>query len=106
MSNSVNKKVRKVKNTGTIYFDNTTNQWVGQIEIGKYHNGRTKYKRFYGNSQNNVLEKMRMYKSNHEYEFLVDESCNSNKDIVNQYFEFFYSLLKKQNLNLLVSQEK
>lgn len=98
MANSGNKKVRKVKNTGTIYFDNTTDQWVGQIEIGKYHNGRAKYKRFYGNSQNSVLEKMRIYKDNHEYEVLTNEPCNGSKDIVNKYFEVFLQSVKKSKL--------
>ena len=44
MANSGNKKARKVKGLGTIYYDNSKTQWVGLIEIGKYDNGRTKYK--------------------------------------------------------------
>ena len=39
MANSGNKKARKVKGLGTIYYDNSKTQWVGLIEIGKYDNG-------------------------------------------------------------------
>ncbi len=29
MANSGNKKARNVKNTGSVYYDNSTEQWVG-----------------------------------------------------------------------------
>lgn len=64
MANSGNKKARKVKNLGAIYYDNVKNKWVGQIQIGEYDNGRAKYKKFYGDSQNAVIEKMRQHKEN------------------------------------------
>ena len=56
------KKVRHVKDLGSVYFDSTSNRWVGQIENGRYANGRAKYKRFYSSSQDECIYKMKEFK--------------------------------------------
>lgn len=95
MANTGNKKVRKVKGLGSIYFDNVKNQWVGQIENGKYGNGRTKFKRFYGDGQNAVIDKMREYKNTH---LDVPFDNNSNSELVGDYFKQFLTTIKKTQL--------
>ena len=95
MANTGNKKVRKVKGLGSIYFDNVKNQWVGQIENGKYENGRTKFKRFYGDGQNTVIDKMHEYKNNH---LNTPSDNNSNSEFVGDYFQRFLNTIKKTQL--------
>lgn len=98
MANQGNKKVRKVKDLGTIYYDNVKLKWVGQIETGKYSNGRVKFKRFYGSSQNAVLEKMRMYKDTHGDSEILNDNVKSKKVVVNDYFASFLQNVKKTRL--------
>lgn len=74
MANIGNKRARKVKNLGTIYFDNVKNKWVGQVEIGEYDSGRKKYKKFYGDSQNTVIDKMRQYKQDNPALITINSS--------------------------------
>lgn len=97
MANSGNKKARKVKSLGTIYFDNSKNQWVGLIEIGKYDNGRTKYKNCYGSSQNAVIDKMREYKIKHP-EIINLESENVDSISISDYLNNFVKTIKKTKL--------
>ncbi|MGN1339812.1 MAG: tyrosine-type recombinase/integrase [Oscillospiraceae bacterium] len=96
MANTGSKKARKVKNLGVVYFDGSKNSWVGLIEIGKYSNGRTKYKCCYGSSQNTVIDKMRDYCSNHPYCFEKQEDVNSIT--VTDYFTNFLQCVKKPKL--------
>lgn len=98
MANQGNKKVRKVKDLGTIYYDNVKLKWVGQIEAGYYSNGRVKYKRFYGNSQNAVLEKMRSHKDIYGDSALLEDTPQSQSVIVNEYFTSFLQMIKKAKL--------
>lgn len=92
MANTGNRKVRRVKNIGTVYFDNNLNQFVGQIEIGKYNNGRKKYKRFYDNSSNGVVQKMRNYNDTH---FSQINTTNIEPNIsVNDFFMMYISTVK------------
>lgn len=97
MANSGNKKARKVKGLGTIYYDNSKTQWVGLIEIGKYDNGRTKYKNCYGTSQNAVIDKMREYKIKHP-EIINLESEKVELISVTDYFNNFVKTIKKTKL--------
>ena len=97
MANSGNKKARKVKGLGTIYYDNSKTQWVGLIEIGKYDNGRTKYKNCYGDSQNAVIDKMREYKIKHP-EIINLESEKVELISVTDYFNNFVQTIKKTKL--------
>lgn len=98
MANQGNKKVRKVKDLVSIYYDNVKLKWVRQIEAGKYSNGRVKYKRFYGNSQNAVLEKMRSYNDIYGDSTLLEDTPQSQGAIVNEYFTSFLQMVKKAKL--------
>ena len=88
------KNVRKVKNLGTVYYDNTTQQWVGQIENGKYKNGRKKYKRFYTNSQDNTILRMREYKQSHN---IISETDN-NSLTTQEWFIYYITTIKQNKL--------
>lgn len=89
------KKVRHVKDLGSVYFDNAKNQWVGQIENGRYANGRTKFKRFYSSSQEECIFKMKGFKSN---QLLSNNNPRGLlfKDFLNQYL----LTIKKPKLKL------
>ena len=97
MANTGNKKVRKVKGLGTVYFDNSKNQWVGQIEIGKYDNGRTKFKKLYSDGQNSVIEKMKQFVSAHP---------NSSISVENVLREGSNILVKDYILSFLLTVKK
>lgn len=97
MANSGNKKARNVKNTGSVYYDNSTEQWVGQVEIGKYSNGRTKFKRFYGKSQNAVIDKMRDYKQAN-VGIISDDIQKKSNIFVSDFFINYLQTVKKTKL--------
>ena len=42
------------------------NIFIGQIAIGKYDNGRIKYKRFKGKKKSDVIKKMEEFKKKEE----------------------------------------
>lgn len=92
-----NKKTRHVKNLGSVYFDNTKNVWIGQVEDGKYANGRTKYKRFLNSSQEEVIYKMKEYKK--KTSVLINPD---NTDLLNfsEFFESFLENVKKPQLKI------
>lgn len=98
MANNGSKKARKVKNLGTIYYDNSKNQWIGQIEIGKYENGRSKYKRFLGDSQNSVIDKMREYRENHPNNIILNKQDDISLITVEDFFWNFLKTVKKNKL--------
>ena len=78
------KKVRHVKDLGTVYFDSTKDQWVGQVENGRYTNGRVKFKRFYSSSQEECIFKMKGFK-NGQLLTNVNSSGLLFKDFLSQY---------------------
>lgn len=92
-----NKKVRHIKNVGSVYFDNTKQVWVGQVENGKYPNGRTKYKRFLNSSQEEVVYKMREFKKKTH---LVDEDTAVEQIPFSDFFESFLKNVKKTQLKV------
>ena len=89
------KKVRHVRDLGSIYFDETTQQYVGQVENGRYSNGRVKYKRFYGNNQNDIILKMKEYRSAH---ILSETTDKKNLILVCDYFNNYLTQVKKKRL--------
>ena len=97
MANTGNKKVRKVKGIGTVYFDNSKQQWVGQIAVGKYENGRVKFKKLYGDGQNGVIEKMKQFIDTHPATIL---------SIENNYPEGGSILVKDYVLSFLLTVKK
>lgn len=92
-----NKKTRHVKGLGSVYFDNTKNVWVGQVENGKYANGRTKYKRFLNSSQEEVIYKMKEFKKKTCVLIKPDKS-----DLLNfsEFFESFLENVKKPQIKI------
>lgn len=90
-----NKKVRHIKNVGSVYFDNTRQQWIGQVENGKYKNGRVKYRRFIGNSQDDVIYRMRQFKEKN-----VAIVSTSPTEIISfdKYMESYLNSIKKTKL--------
>lgn len=90
-----NKKARHVRDLGTIYFDETTQQYVGQVENGRYQNGRVKFKRFYCNNQNDVIAKMKAFRSS---SVLTDKTERKNLILVKEYFEDYLTQIKKRKL--------
>lgn len=96
MANVGNKKIRHIKNIGSVYYENARNRWVGQIETGKYKNGRTKVKRFIGTNQNEVIDKMRKYKETHGNTTLINEREKSSQDILVHDFFYNYMLCVKK----------
>lgn len=96
MPNSGNKKARKVKNLGTIYFDNSKNKWVGLLETGRYNNGRIKYKTCYGASQNAVIDKMKAYSASHSC--CIEKQAAITSITVSDFFTTFLQNVKKSKL--------
>lgn len=90
-----NKKVRHVRDLGSVYFDETTQQYVGQVENGRYANGRVKFKRFYCNSQNDVIIKMKEFRRSH---ILSDATDRKNLVLVSDYFEQYLTQIKQKKL--------
>lgn len=93
MANSGSKKVRHVKGIGSISYDSSKEQWVGQVETGRYSNGRVKFKRFYSSNQNDVLYKMKQFK-----ESLVVVDAPNDSIGVEEYFKSFLINVKKPKL--------
>lgn len=60
-------KCKKIRNLGTVYYDNTKKCWIGQVANGTYLNNRIKYKRFCG-SQQEVISKMKAFKADNQPE--------------------------------------
>ena len=96
MANKGNKKVRHVKNVGSVYFDNTTSQWTGQVENGKYANGRVKYKRFYSTSQEDVILKMKEFIK--KTQLIDQDKTDTNLILVKDFFENYLVNIKKAKL--------
>lgn len=90
-----NKKVRHVRDLGSVYFDETTQRYVGQVENGRYANGRVKFKRFYCNSQNDVIIKMKEFRRSH---ILSDATDRKNLVLVSDYFEQYLTQIKQKKL--------
>jgi len=92
-----NKKVRHVKDLGAVYFDSTTNKWVGQIEIGKYPKGRVKYKRFYDASQEEVIYKMREFKKKTD---VIEDRDKADLVLFSDFFVPFLENIKKPQIKI------
>ena len=92
-----NKKTRHIKNIGSVYFDNTKNVWVGQVEDGKYESGRTKYKRFLGSSQEDVIYRMKEFKKKLCVLIDPDKACLLN---FGEFFESFLENVKKPQIKI------
>lgn len=97
MANKGAKKVRHVKDLGSVYYDSTKSQWVGQIETGRYANGRTKYKRFYDTSQEEVIYKMKEFKKK---VCVIDKPDRSELVPFSEYFESFMVNVKKPQIKI------
>lgn len=95
MANKGSKKVRHIKNVGSVYYDSTTEKWVGQVENGRYANGRVKYKRFYAGSQEDVIRKMKSFK---ETLIAVDDEPVTQATPVASFFESYLTNIKKAKL--------
>lgn len=95
MANTGSKKVRHIKNVGSVYYDSTTEKWVGQVENGRYANGRVKFKRFYAGNQEDVIRKMRQFK---EDITAVDDEPITNTTPVTDFFESYLVNIKKPKL--------
>ena len=95
MANTGNKKVRHIKNVGSVYYDSTTDQWVGQVENGRYANGRIKFKRFYAGNQEEVIRKMRNFKGTIT---AIDDEPMTNTMSVTEFFESYLTNIKKVKL--------
>lgn len=93
--NNGNKKTRHVKNVGSVYFDNTKKQWIGQVENGKYLNGRVKFKRFVGTSQDDVVYRMKLFKQNNQ----VTTTTSPTESIMfDDYMESYMTVIKQMKL--------
>lgn len=57
---------RRDNGSGTIYFNSSAGKWFASYPIGKYQNGRPKYKTFTGNSESEVRKKLRVFSKNQE----------------------------------------
>ncbi len=64
--------MKKPNGTNSVY-KTSDGMWIGQIVIGKYPNGRLRYKRFKSKKQSDVVEKMRNYENG-----FAQISCNEN----------------------------
>lgn len=93
-----NKKVRHIKNIGSVYFDNTKQVWVGQVENGKYANGRTKYKRFLNSSQDEVIYKMKEFKRESTGLSYSSSTTKIDSPLVSDFFDSFIQTIKKPKL--------
>ena len=89
------KKVRHIKNIGSVYFDNTKQQWIGQVEIGKYANGRVKYKRFVGDSQEDVIYRMKRFK---EENIVAVNPSPMETILFDAYMETYLNTIKRTKL--------
>lgn len=93
--NSGNKKTRHVKNIGTVYFDNARKQWIGQVENGRYTNGRVKFKRFVGASQDDVVYRMKLFKQSSQ----VTTSISPTEIVMfDDYMESYMTIIKQMKL--------
>ncbi len=93
-----NKKVRHVKGLGSVYYDNTKQVWIGQVENGKYSNGRVKYKRFLNSSQDEVIYKMKEFVNQGT---LVNSTNTNNVKNNIQFKDFLNSYLNNVKKNKL-----
>lgn len=93
--NNGNKKTRHVKNIGSVYFDNTKKQWIGQVENGKYANGRVKFKRFIGTSQEDVVHRMKLFKQNNQIATAISPT---ELIMFDDYMESYMTVIKQMKL--------
>jgi len=53
------RKGRRARGTGSIFFKEKKNKWVGRVPIGKAPNGKTRYREHWGDTQTEVIEAMK-----------------------------------------------
>lgn len=90
------KKVRHVKDLGSVYYDSTKSQWVGQVENGRYANGRVKFKRFYSSSQEECIYKMKQFKE--ENNSIVED--DKEQVLFSEYLRYYLTTIKKPKLKI------
>lgn len=96
-----NKKARHVKNLGSVYYDSTTSQYVGQMENGRYANGRVKFKRFYSTSQEECIYKMKQFKEDIANAATNESSTIDDKQpLFSEYLKFYLFTIKKPKLKI------
>lgn len=83
--------MKKPNGTNSVY-KTSDGRWVGQIVVGKYANGKLKYKRFSSKKQSVVLEKMREYESNPKQ---TNNACNT---YLSDYMLNYMTTVKKNTL--------
>lgn len=81
------KKSKANYGDGTIFFSNSKNKWMGQINVGKDENGKTKRKTVTGNSQQEVREKLNQIKFDIYSGMFVDSSHITFEQLMKQIIE-------------------
>lgn len=94
MSNNTRKRpTRKANGEGTIYFNNSTNKWIGQIVLGKKEDGSLKRISRYGKTKAEVRQKLKEAEWEYQTGAYIDKSRITIKDLAEIY------LKEKLNLN-------
>lgn len=91
-----NKKTRHVKDLGAVYYDSTKSQWVGQVEHGRYTNGRVKFKRFYSTSQEECIYKMKQFKESNQ----PVKDNDKEPMLFSKYLSYYMETVKKPKLKI------
>lgn len=56
------KTARRTRGTGSVYFDTRRGEWVFKVQVGRYQNGRPKYREVRGDTQAEVVERAKEVK--------------------------------------------
>lgn len=81
------KKSKANYGDGTIFFSNSKNKWMGQINVGLDENGKMKRKSVTGNSQQEVREKLNQIKFEIYSGTFVDSSHITFEQLMKQIIE-------------------
>lgn len=81
---------------GTIFYSNRKGKWMGQINIGRDENGKIKRKSVYGDTQQEVKEKLNQIKFKIYSGTFVDTSQITFEQLMKQIIEDKYALKEIQ----------
>lgn len=82
---------RREKGDGTVYFNSSVQKWFSSYPIGKYPNGRIKYKTFTGDSELAVKKKLREFKKSKE----LENPSAQSKWSLERYMNYWLTTYKK-----------
>ena len=96
MSMIMAKKSKANYGDGTIFYSNSKGKWMGQINTGRDENGKIKRKSVYGDTQQEVKEKLNQIKFKIYSGTFVDTSQITFEQLMKQIIEDKYALNETQ----------